>query len=191
MSYENAPATAMLATECACCGRPLLDAVSVEAGVGPDCRAKYGYGEQQGPADWTRAEELLGSHVRGAALAHAWGADAQAAANALVHAVGANAAAHGDCVAAIGALGFTKLAAKLVDRAHGIVVEEADGLLRVKTPFSPAFNDAVHRVPGQRWIKAEKVRVVPTSSRVALWAALKAVFPRGTVVSGPKGLAVL
>jgi gamma-glutamylaminecyclotransferase len=46
--YENAPATRLLATSCACCGRALLDAISVEAGIGPDCREKYGYGEAQG-----------------------------------------------------------------------------------------------------------------------------------------------
>ena len=37
-SYENAPATIMLATHCCCCGRPLVDAISVELGIGPECR---------------------------------------------------------------------------------------------------------------------------------------------------------
>lgn len=41
-TYENAPATKLLATACACCGRALVDAVSVETGIGPDCREKYG-----------------------------------------------------------------------------------------------------------------------------------------------------
>lgn len=41
-TYENAPATKLLATACACCGRDLVDAVSVETGIGPDCREKYG-----------------------------------------------------------------------------------------------------------------------------------------------------
>lgn len=41
MSYENAPATKLLATACACCGRDLVDAVSVETGIGPECRKKY------------------------------------------------------------------------------------------------------------------------------------------------------
>ena len=43
MSYENAPATRMLATHCAACGRPLVDATSVETGMGPVCRERYGY----------------------------------------------------------------------------------------------------------------------------------------------------
>jgi hypothetical protein len=45
MSYENAPATEMLATHCAICSRPLLDAVSVEIGIGPVCRQRHGYDE--------------------------------------------------------------------------------------------------------------------------------------------------
>lgn len=43
MSYENAPATKIVATQCAVCARPLLDAKSVELGIGPDCRAKHGF----------------------------------------------------------------------------------------------------------------------------------------------------
>jgi exodeoxyribonuclease-5 len=43
MSYESAPATELVATHCAVCARPLVDAQSVEIGIGPDCRAKYGY----------------------------------------------------------------------------------------------------------------------------------------------------
>lgn len=42
-NYENAPATKLLATNCACCGRALVDAASVDAGMGPDCRAKYSF----------------------------------------------------------------------------------------------------------------------------------------------------
>ena len=41
MSYENAPATEMLASNCAFCARPLVDAQSVECGVGPICRKKW------------------------------------------------------------------------------------------------------------------------------------------------------
>jgi len=41
MSYMNAPATAMLATNCAFCARPLVDAQSVETGIGPVCRKRY------------------------------------------------------------------------------------------------------------------------------------------------------
>ena len=39
--YETALATGLLATNCCVCGRPLLDADSVQRGYGPDCRDKY------------------------------------------------------------------------------------------------------------------------------------------------------
>lgn len=191
--YENAPATRLLATSCACCGRALLDAVSVEAGVGPDCREKYGFGEAQGSADWARAALLLGgSHAE--ALAAFWSVDAHKAANVLVHAVGSGAgtgAERGAAIAAIAALGFARLAARLTERAHGITVEEVDGVLRIHAPFSPDFNLAVRRVPGARWVKAEKIRTVPASSRAALWAALKIGYPTGTPVSGARGVTLL
>lgn len=193
-SYENAPATLLLGSSCACCGRPLLDAVSVEAGVGPDCREKYGYGDAQGDADWALASTLLGGELA-PALAGVWTLDAHTAANILVRAVASAAVAlprRGACVAALAALGFGKLAARLLVRAHGIVVEDAgSGQLRVRAPFSPELNEAIRRVPGQRWVAADKVRTVPATSRAALWAVLKAVFPAGTLVSGPKGFTVL
>ena len=49
--YETAPATLLVATHCACCARPLVDAVSVERGCGPDCSRRYGIADAQGPAD--------------------------------------------------------------------------------------------------------------------------------------------
>jgi uncharacterized protein DUF6011 len=192
-SYENAPATQLLSTSCACCGRPLLDAVSVEAGVGPDCREKYGYGQAEGAPDWARAARLLGE--LGEPLASVWELDAHKAANVLVRAIAGSTgdqARRAAGVAAVDALGFGKLAAKLLTRAGGILVEDAGaGLLRVKAPFSEQFNEAIRRVPGARWIKAEKVRTVPADSRVELWAAFKIAFPAGTLISGPKGLTVL
>lgn len=42
MSIQNAAALSMLATHCAVCRRDLRDPVSVELGIGPDCRKKYG-----------------------------------------------------------------------------------------------------------------------------------------------------
>lgn len=41
MPHENATATRLLATHCAVCGRPLVDAQSVETGIGPICRERY------------------------------------------------------------------------------------------------------------------------------------------------------
>lgn len=41
MSYLDSPATEMLASNCAFCARPLVDAQSVEVGIGPICRKKW------------------------------------------------------------------------------------------------------------------------------------------------------
>jgi len=43
MGYEDATATKIMATHCCACGKPLVDAKSVETGMGPICRSKYGY----------------------------------------------------------------------------------------------------------------------------------------------------
>lgn len=58
-TYANAPATVLLATACACCGRALVDAVSVETGIGPDCREKYGVTFQVGDAAHDEANALV------------------------------------------------------------------------------------------------------------------------------------
>lgn len=182
-TYENAP------THCAACGRALVDAVSVETGMGPDCREKYGYGEMVGAPDWTKVAELTANAV--AILP----GDAHGTANKLVHAVACGKSV-GPCVAALDALGFGKLAARLGERAHAVRIEEtAPGVLTVRAPFSPEFNAALRAVPGQRWVPNASgkggVRTVPTSSRAALWSALKRAFPAGTTVFGTKGAAVL
>ena len=118
-TYLDDPATALLATDCAQCNRPLRDAVSVEAGIGPDCRKRHGYGQAQGEADWTAVESVLAAHPDLAAVLAAHRGDAHRLANVLVHRA---ACAHRDERAphaqAVGALGFTVLAAALA-RAPG------------------------------------------------------------------------
>ena len=44
MSYTNAIQTKLLSTNCCCCGRPLVDSISVELGIGPECRKGYDAG---------------------------------------------------------------------------------------------------------------------------------------------------
>jgi hypothetical protein len=43
MSYTQARSTVLLATHCICCGLPLRDPKSLEAGMGPICRDRCGY----------------------------------------------------------------------------------------------------------------------------------------------------
>lgn len=191
MGYENAPATALVATDCACCGRPLVDAVSVETGIGPVCRAKHGYSDAQAPADWARARTAIGE------LAALLGdcSDAHRAANMIVHRIACEqgSPAVPSMIAAVYSLGFQTLALRIAGNLTAAirVTRDSSGLLAVKAPFSEAFNANVRRCRGQRWDGARKVRTVPASERTALWGALKASFPAGTIVAGENCVAVL
>ncbi len=154
MSYENAPATRMLATQCAACGRPLVDAVSVEAGMGPDCRKKYGVAPDATEEARTEANALVyqialdqsGPEVLGKALQ-------------------------------LRALGFEGLADRIVKRLKVITVLPApDGSLAVRAPYDPAAVAAMRTVPGRRWNPEQKINTFPVSSRVQLWAWLRRFY---------------
>lgn len=45
MTYENSASAKLVASHCVVCNRPLVDAASVETGMGPECRTRYGYNE--------------------------------------------------------------------------------------------------------------------------------------------------
>lgn len=155
-TYEAAPATALLATHCALCGRPLLDAPSVECGMGPVCRAKA---------------------LDGAPEAH------RAEVNALVARIAArpDAATVTADVAAVSALGYVRLAERLVERlAEGrtVAVERTAEGYAVRAPFSETFRAALGRLCwGRRWDREAKVWRVPSAARAGLWSALREAFP--------------
>lgn len=189
-TYENAPSTKMLATHCACCARPLRDAVSVETGVGPDCRKKHGYNEAQGEADFGKALALV-TDLPNAMTAIAAG-DAHKAANVIVYHIAAK--QDGEQVArwttAIAALGYTTMASIIAERIGVINVQTEGNVLLVKAPFSETFNAKVAALRGQYWDKVRKVRVIPVAHKRELWNIMKAAFQPGTIVRG-SGYAVL
>jgi hypothetical protein len=51
----------IIATSCAICGRKLTDPLSIEIGIGPDCRKGKGFENQDSAADWSRAFKMLGN----------------------------------------------------------------------------------------------------------------------------------
>jgi len=185
VSYEDAPSTRLLATQCAMCGRPLRDAVSIERGVGPDCAEKFGYAEAQGAPQWSRAAALLAA--AGVPLPEDWTKDAHVVVNGLVHRCALEQRkAPLALAAAVEALGYQRLGARLIERikeSATIVVERVGNELSVKTPYCPAFNREVAYIAGQRFDRASTRRMVPAAERVALWAALKVAFEPGTLVS--------
>lgn len=167
MSYENAPATKMLATRCCCCGRPLLDAVSVSVGIGPDCREKYGFNIEVPE-------------------------DSRKAANAVIHMVAVNpkAANLPEACAKLTSLGFSVLAAKLIGKLAKVIVSEKDGRFAVKTPYNEAVVAEMRRIPGRRWEPTEKLNYFPADQKPALFALLVKHF-EGEVAVGPKGVFIV
>jgi len=163
-SYENAPATVMLATSCACCSRPLVDAKSIETGMGPVCRRKHGF-------NIPVTEE------------------ARTAANRLVHEIavdqtGPRVLAN---IQALKALGFDVLAGRIEERLLTVDITVEGDTLLVKAPYSDTFLQGSFGLPGRHWDKARKVTVVAASAKPALWSLLRRAYP-GLTGRGPKGL---
>lgn len=172
MSYENAPATTLLATNCACCRRPLLDATSVEIGMGPHCRKKHGYGD--GPSEMREDANKLINRI--AVLVNG----STPALNEIL-----------EKLTALRALGFHKVADHIVDGMAVVrIEEESTGLLAVTTPYSASAVDVFRSVQGRRWDRERKLNLVPRSSGAALFVALAKLFPNALAI-GPKGAFVL
>lgn len=167
--YENAPACEMLATHCAACARPLVDAVSVEANMGPVCREKYGV------VDGATDEQRVAANVIVARIAR--DASGMTDENVL------------ELVAELRDLGFVALADRIVDRIVGIpkikITVEGSELV-VASPYNPDAVVVLRRVPGRFWDRDAKVNRFPLRSKGALWAALRECFP-GMAAEGPKG----
>lgn len=234
MRYENAPATAILATNCGICGKELLDAVSTECGVGPRCRKLHGYDVSQGPPDWSAASKALFSSVTGilpAPCGHedcsevvgmyeacvatgsttfekAWGTPdgARVIANRLARQValepGSQVALA--CVQAISALGFRKVAMAMATHRGSplkawfgddiiVVVQLDDVRFSVKSRYNANFVVAVNEMGSQlrSWDDEHKVWVFRSEAKRAVWAALKASYPAGTLLVSEKGVVVL
>ena len=174
MSYENAPATILLATHCCCCGKALVDAISVEMGIGPECRR----GETDGISDEQRT--LCNRLTYQAALASQKG----------------NVEVVRKCAEAIKALGLETLADKVgkrfvnADRLAKIKVTESNGLLTVVTPFKRSmgaeFVNAWRNIQGRRYDRQSNGNIVPVASKGQLWDLLKTYFP-GEFGTGPQG----
>lgn len=195
MSYENAPATKLVATHCAACGRPLVDSTSVDYGIGPTCRKKYQY------EDALAITKEVASNVR-ATLASVPDPDLQEkvedavdrddsrrAANLLVHHI-----AHHQkdpesmgAIRLIRALGYNVLADRIEDRLKPkIQVSEEDGRIIADTPYDEKFVEAIRAIEGRKFDFETKCWSVPVSQKRALWDALRAGF-EGQVAQGPKG----
>lgn len=197
--YTNAPATVLLATQCACCAKPLLDADSVEAGIGPDCRRKHGYTKAQGSPDWAGVTTvLMASDLWSNAdlVSHIIRAqdrsDPRDACNKLVHFIAAHQTGSDVAVAVncVRLLGYTTLADRMVKRLATVHVEMIGESLYIKAPYSETSLTAFRAIQGRRWDAATKRTSFPTSQKRSVFEALKTCFA-GAIGYGPKGLFVL
>lgn len=205
MSYETAPATLLLATHCACCARPLVDATSVETGVGPECRKRHGYADAQGEPNWEAVLQATDDLVaiaelfpNGLAAAEAaWrlgGLETRRVANLIVHRIATR--QQGPDVLrltnALAALGFAKLAARIAQRVALVRIELDAGEYLVRTPYTEEGVCQLKSLPrtSRRWDRAEKAWRVCPGAKPLLFAALKRAFA-GAIASGPRGLFTL
>lgn len=192
--YEFSAATQLLATYCACCSRPLVDAVSAETGMGPVCRKKHGYYSEGGEADWEAAEAVLEDTTYAYLIkTAAWNYDARGVANHMIFLIACDQKGPevARATAALRALGFETVAARIAKRLISVKVTSEGDSLVVESGFNPRFNEAIRAVKGARWDAERKVRVVPSSQRLALWQAIKASFEPGTMVVGETKTSVL
>jgi hypothetical protein len=192
MSYREAPATKMLATDCAACGLPLLDALSVELGMGEHCRRRHcGWTKRQGWGNPVAPDlERAAAYLDAAGLIDLFVAgDPRATCNKVVHRLACGLDCnekHVRAIAALAALGYRRLAEACAPDLLTVRVEAEGGELVVKAEFSEAFNAAMHRVPGARWVPARKARLVPVASKAALWGAIAVAFGHCALVIGQR-----
>jgi hypothetical protein len=168
MSYENAPATRMVATHCAVCSRPLVDAKSVELGIGPTCREKYGFDMDVSESD----RRAINMYVHGIAIGRYQN-------QTLV-----------DVLAELRNYGFVELARIIGENRRKFLIEEKDGRIAVTGPMKPEAIREWQRIPGRAFdIKLGRF-TVPVTAKRALWEILRRHFA-GMLGMGPKGLFVI
>lgn len=177
VGYAASVQCRMLASHCAICGRPLVDAESVERGAGPECAPRYL--DPIKDADRVAVNGL----VYDAAIA------AQQGKVAMVM----------DVAGLIEEFGYPELANRIRERftaaAEGdpaavkIVIEQKGDTLKVVTPFRRGakveFINAWRAIPG-RWYR-DGANFVPVTQKRALWNLFKQFFP-GVYGRGPQGV---
>jgi hypothetical protein len=193
-TYENAPATAMVATACAVCSRPLVDAESVNSGVGPTCRKACGLDARSLFPKWDEVRAALGeadyaSHkIDAMRPLYDDHAIAKQIANRLVYRIACDQT--GPRVAAmtlaLSALGYSTLAEKIAERLGAVRIVAEGDVLVVEAPRDDKFTAYCRfNVPGSRWVRERNVRTVPASSKKQLWAAIKFAYA-GSLVIGSR-----
>lgn len=196
-SYLDAPATALLAVHCCCCGTALLDALSVETGIGPDCRKKHGFKTAQAEPNWEKFLLATDGLVAVADIVHENESDPvrqRRLANLLVHRIAIeldrDRAVAMQLIGALESLGFEKLAGVLTTRSAKVVITDDGDTYRVKAPYSERSVSILRGVPGRRYDGLAKQNIFPKSAKAELFYALRRAYP-GMAAKGPLGLFIL
>lgn len=178
-TYEAAPGTALVAQQCVVCGRALLDAASLVAGMGPICREKYGV--SSGITEVERAK-ANGAIYRLACQDNA-GLDAPG------------------LLSDLRGLGFGALCDRIEQRivkVEILIAPKPGAYLRVKAPYCAAWVSEVRTILGRTQREEEQdgvkrlVDYVPNRpiSIESLHVALSRCFA-GKLARSPKGLFVV
>jgi len=185
MGYEDAKATKMLATHCCACGKPLVDAKSVETGMGPVCRKKYKYNADV-PEEARKAANM---HVhRLATMASDGSLESVAGSSEVISRTNE-----------LHELGFPFIAERVISRIAAIFVRcnEVDDRLLVHTPYTksfPNFGYATRTVKGRTKAKIGKRFAwsfpLNIESKRAVFRALF-THNEGSLASGPDGAFVV
>lgn len=198
-SYTNSPVYDLNPTHCSVCGRPLVDAVSLEHAMGPICRKKYGYEQQvdlsveQARAAIHLLSDLQNKTVFDKASNAILAEDSRKASNILNLAIAVlfrKDKGHPDLAISLKALhemGYVRLAERLSERLVSVKIEEKGGYVVLNTPYDEGFIALVRAIEGRRWDSEQKAWKVPVGQKKAVWDALQSAYS-GHMANGPKGV---
>ena len=210
MSYLSNPNTQRLATRCCLCGRSLVDAKSVEIGIGPICRAKHLYNDEVTEEQRTTVNKLI--HKAGVLCENRTEAKRSGKSAAEMLAIGSAILDISDQIEAVGLAGVARKVRSRFIGIHLDVVKDAPeygwdrqkrreyatghthDIIVLRSPYSPAFNDTRKRMG----LRARPVRTkedgfhweFPIASKRSLDELIRRVFA-GELAVGPKGVFVI
>lgn len=187
-----------VASHCCVCGLSLVDATSIEFGIGPVCRNKYSYEDAYAISEATGvevslflAEQNFPHEVAVSVDEAVQRDDSRRAANVLVHYASAEQGEAAILTAhVLRLLGYVALADRIQDRLLAVkLTRTPDGMVAVKTPFNLSFLGVLKAkwVPGRRWDGENKVWLLPDTDEgfenltnaLAVFSGEWAVGPNG------------
>lgn len=172
MSYESAPATDLVKTRCACCGRALVDAASLAAGMGPDCRKRHGL-----PTTLTEAERTEANKIIHAIAEAPRDPDTEARVQRLKE-LGCEATAK-RITSRLGR-GWRRRRKSRRDANKPVYILTEGDTIIVDSPYSKRWVELARRIRGRRYLGDGKNRF-PKTARAEVWDAIRACYAGRTL----------